>query len=111
MERKEGVSLAKQTSGPDWTDVEMMMRSIGSLHSGECGLTVLPRGIGATGGLSTAASIMFHVLPGSSVPEFVTVIKDWPCSSHRDLASHCFALLHELDFEISKVYKNEALWK
>lgn len=106
-----GVSLVKHSNGPDWTDVETMMRSIGSLHSGECGLTVLPRGIGAIGGVSVGASIMFHVLPGSRLPPSVSVIKDWPCSSHKDLASHCFALLHELDFAISKVYENKVLWE
>jgi len=87
------------------------MRAIGSLHSGSVGLTILPRGIGAVGGLSVAANIMFNVLPGSQIPECVNSIKDWPCNQHADLASHCFAVLHELDFAISKVYKNETLWK
>jgi len=44
----------KPTSGPDWIDVEMMLRSISALHSGNAGLTILPRGIGATGGLSAS---------------------------------------------------------
>lgn len=99
------------TSGPDWIDVEMMLRSISALHSARAGVTILPRGIGATGGLSVGVSCMFDVLPGSALDGTVQVIKDWPCSQHATLASHCFALLHELDFEISKVYKNEALWK
>jgi hypothetical protein len=41
----------------------------------------------------------------------VSVIKDWPCTSHAQLSAHCFALLHELDYEVSKVYSNETLWK
>jgi len=102
---------AKSSNGPDWTDVEMMIRALSSLHSGEAGLTILARGIGATGGLSVAASIMFHVLPGSSLPECVSVVKDWPCTSHAELPAHCFAILHELDYEISKVYNQESLWK
>lgn len=102
---------AKSTNGPDWIDVEMLLRGIGALHSGEVGLTILPRGTGATGGLSVAASCMFNVLPGSSLPPAVSVMKDWPCTSHADLAAHCFALLHELDFQISKVYQQESLWK
>ena len=103
--------MVGHSSGPDWTDVEMMLRSIGSLHSGQAGLTILPRGIGATGGLSVAASIIFDVLPGSKLPECVNAIKDWPCNQHADLASHCFAVLHELDFAISKVYENKTLWE
>jgi hypothetical protein len=103
--------MGKSTSGPDWTDVEMMMRAISAFHSANAGITILPRGIGATGGLSVGASCMFNVLPGSSIPEAVTITKDWPCSQHADLASHCFALLHELDFKISTMYQNEALWQ
>jgi hypothetical protein len=101
---------AKSTNGPDWTDVEMMLRAMSSLHSGEVGVTVLPRGIGSNGGLSVATSIMFHTLPGSSLPPQVMVAKDWPCTQHADLCGHVFALLHELDFEISKVYNQESLW-
>lgn len=101
----------KSTSGPDWIDVEMLMRAISALHSGHAGVTILPRGIGSTGGLSVAASIMFDVLPGSSLPECVSVTKDWPCSQHAGIASHCFALLHELDFKIGQTYENRSLWE
>ena len=103
--------MGKSTSGPDWTDVEMMMRAMSSLHSGAVGLTFLPRGIGANGGLGVGASIMFDVLPGSSIPESVNLIKDWPCTQHADLAGHCFALLHELDFKISQTYEQAILWE
>jgi len=103
--------MGKSTMGPDWTDIESLCRAIGGLHSGRVGLTILPRGIGSTGGLEIGASIMFDVLPGSSLPPTVSVIKHWPCVSHADLAGHSYALLLELDFEISKVYKNEVLWE
>jgi hypothetical protein len=103
--------MGKSVIGPDWVDVEMLLRAISSLHSGDAGLTILPVGIGATGGLSVAATIMFHVLPGSSLPPCVAVVKEWPCTSHAELPAHCFAILHELDFEISKVYNQESLWK
>jgi hypothetical protein len=102
---------AKSTNGPDWTDVEMMMRSLSALHSGHVGFTVLPRGIGSSGGLSVSCSMMFDVLPGSSLPEHISTESTWPCNSHAELAAHVFAGLHALDFEISKVYKNEVLWK
>jgi len=103
--------MGKSTNGPDWTDVEMMLRSLSALHSGHAGFTVLPAGIGATGGLSVACSMMFDLLPGSSLPEIVSTESKWPCVDHADLAAHVFAGLHVLDFEISKVYKNESLWK
>jgi hypothetical protein len=101
----------KPTSGPDWTDVEMLLRSIGGVHSADVAVIVTPSGTGATGGLEVVASALFHTLPGSALPPAVQVMRGWPCSSHRVLAAHSFALLHELDFAISEVYKQEGLWK
>mgnify|MGYP003396384083 CR=1 FL=1 len=103
--------MGKSSNGPDWTDVEMMLRSLSALHSGHAGFTVLPRGTGSTGGLSVACSMMFDLLPGSALPEIVSTESSWPCNDHASLAAHVFAGLHKLDYEISKVYKNEALWK
>lgn len=103
--------MGKSMSGPDWTDVEMMMRSLSALHSAHVGFTVLPRGTGSTGGLSVACQAMFDLLPGSSLPATVGTESSWPCVDHADLAAHVFAGLHALDFEISKVYSNEELWK
>jgi hypothetical protein len=107
--RKKG--WEEPTNGPDWIDVEMMLRSLSALHSGRAGLTVLPRGTGSNGGLSVACSMMFDVLPGSSLPAIVSTESTWPCADHKTLAAHAFAGLHQLDYEISKVYKNEELWK
>jgi hypothetical protein len=101
---------AKSTNGPDWTDVEMLMRSIGGVHSGHVGLTILPSGTGATGGLKTAAHISFDVLPGSRIPPEVMTTGAWPCNAHSDLAAHAFSLLHGLDYAISQVYENAKLW-
>lgn len=101
----------KSTNGPDWIDVEMLMRAIEGLHSGHAAIIVSPVGTGSSGGVDVAASIIFDVLPGSSLPSTVQVHAPWPCSSHKSLAAHAFSVLHDLDYEISKVYKNEALWK
>jgi len=103
--------MGKSTNGPDWTDVETMLRALSALHSGHAGVTLLPRGIGSSGGLTVGCAMMFDVLPGSSVPEMVATDSVWPCSEHHDLAAHVYKGLHELDFEISKAYKNETLWK
>jgi len=74
-------------------------------------MTLLPRGIGSNGGLEIGASILFDVLPGSSIPDCVSTIKNWPCASHETLPGHCYALLLELDWKIGKVYQNETLWE
>jgi len=101
----------KPTNGPDWIDVESLMRAIGTLHSGHVALIVSPRGTGSSGGVDVAASIILDVLPGSALPASVVVDSPWPCSTSKTLAAHGFKLLHELDFAISKVYQNESLWK
>lgn len=99
------------SNGPDWTDVEMLMRAIGSIHSAHVALVVSPLGSGFDGGVMVVASALFELLPGSALPPAVQVEKAWPCNTHRTLGAHSFALLHELDYAISKVYKNEELWK
>lgn len=99
------------TKGPDWTDCETIMRAISGLHSGHVALIVSPAGTGSSGGLDVAASMLFDVLPGSSLPASVVTRKEWPCTTHATLAAHCFRLLYELDYEISKVYQQESLWK
>ncbi len=109
MTRKDG--WEEPGIGPDWIDVETLMRAIGALHSGHVAVIVSPDGIGSTGGVDVAASMLFDVLPGSALPESVVSHKRWPCDTHKTLAAHAFALLYELDYAISKVYKNETLWK
>jgi hypothetical protein len=99
------------STGPDWIDVEILMRAIGGLHTAHVALVVSPFGIGATGGLEVTANALFDLLPGSALPEGVGVTKRWPCVTHKTFAAHAFALLHELDFAISKVYQNESLWQ
>lgn len=101
----------KSTNGPDWIDVEMLMRALEGLHSAHVALIVSPAGIGSTGGVEVAASALFDILPGSSLPATVAVHKKWPCKGHATLAGHCFAALHELDYRIGQTYKNEKLWE
>jgi len=109
MSRKTG--WEEPTTGPDWIDVESLMRAIGALHSGHVAVIVSPDGIGSSGGVDVAASMLFDVLPGSKLPVNVVAHGVWPCSTHKTLAAHAFSLLHELDFEIGKVYENKSLWE
>lgn len=109
MTRKAG--WEKSTSGPDWIDVEAMMRSMEAVHSGHVAVIISPDGIGSTGGVDVATSIIFNVLPGSSLPTSVVTHSVFPCNTHSTLAQHAYEGLHRLDFEIGQTYKNEALWK
>jgi hypothetical protein len=108
MGRKQG--WEDSSSGPDWVDVSTMMKAMSALHSGHVGLTVLPAGLGSSSGLSVSAAIMFDLLPGSALPPCVAVEAKWPASEAKTFAGFCFSLLHKLDFEVSRVYKQESLW-
>jgi len=104
------VGWEKSTSGPDWIDIEGMMRAMSGLHSGHVGVMVSPDGIGFGTGVTVTASIMFELLPGSSLPKTVDVMRSWPCTEHTTLTAHVYALLYELDYKISQVYNQESLW-
>jgi len=103
--------LRNSMSGPDWTDIVTLMRAIGSLHSAHVALTISPLGDGSGGTCAVAAGCIFDVLPGSSLPGGVMCDGSFPCKEHSTIEAHCFSLLYDLDHEISKVYKNEELWK
>ena len=109
MTRKTG--WEESSSGPDWIDVESLMRAIGALHSAHVAVVVSPFGIGATGGVEVTVNAIFERLPGSALPPAVSVSKQWPCNTHKTLAAHAFSLAHELDHAIGQVYQNESLWK
>lgn len=99
------------TTGPDWIDCLGLMTAIGALHSGQVAVIVSQSGPGIGTGLSVAASILFDKLPGSSLPASVVVEEQFPCNEHKTLAAHSYSLLHKLDYEISKTYKNEKVWE
>lgn len=101
----------ESATSPDWLDVETMQRAIGTLHSGRVECLVSPLGIGGTGGLQTCVRIVFDRLPGSSLPVEVKVERGWPCNEHAALSAHVYALLYDLDYQISKVYEQRELWK
>lgn len=109
MTRKQG--WEESSKGPDWIDLEGMMRGLQVLHSGHVALIVSPSGTGFGTGVDIAASMMFEVLPGSSLPECVVVHTEWPSISSATLSAAAYKLLHELDYAISQVYQQESLWK
>lgn len=102
---------AKSTTGPDLTDAESLMRAIGALHSGHVALTFSPDGTGFNGGVVVTAGVIFERLPGSQLPGGVTVDARWPNNTQATFWACVFNLLYQLDYQISKVYQNESLWK
>lgn len=109
MTRKSG--WEKPTNGPDWIDVIGLMNAIGSLHSGHVEVREYLVGTGFATSVMVEAKMRFDVLPGSSLPKEVKVEKEYPSPEHAAFAAHVFNLLYQLDYQISKVYRQESLWK
>jgi len=107
MSRKTG--WEGPTTSPDWIDAEALMRAMSALHDGHVALIISPDGIGASGGLDVAASIIFTVVPGSNLPESLVRRGGWPCDTHSTLCAHVFSLLYDLDHKIGETYRQRSL--
>ena|ERR1700754_3778484 len=92
------------TTGPDETDLQAAMRAIGALHSGEVTVTITPIGGSPNGGLRIAATMSLTVLPGSSLPNQVTVESRWPCADCRGLVAHLWAEMIALDYAVEMTW-------
>ena len=99
------------SDGPDVLDVMTMGKAIGVLHSADVAVIVGARSDGSDTGVHLTASAIFQRLPGSSLPESVTACADWPTRTGESLWGLAYRLMWELDENISKVYKQESLWK
>jgi len=101
----------ESTNGPDILDVMVMLRAIESLHSAHCAIIVSPGGTGFTTSVDVAVSCLFETLPDSSLPGGVGVHAEWPDKEGRSFWGLVYELTWKLDHEISKVYKQDELWK
>jgi hypothetical protein len=91
---------AKSTSGPDWVDIEATMRAVGRMHAGVVSLTILPAGIGATGGLRIVVSFVESLEPVESPDDIICLETEWPCREGCTFEGHCYAQLLALDFSL-----------
>lgn len=101
----------ESSTGPDVLDCAVMMGAIQALHSAHVAVIVSPPGIGSPTSVDVALSALFDLLPGSQLPEAVAVHGSWPDKEGRTFWGLVYDLCWRLDHEVSKVYKNESLWK
>lgn len=95
-----GKQWAKSTPGPDWIDLEATMRAISKLHDGVVSLTILPLGIGATGGLRIVTTYAESIESVQGPDDIFCVETDWPCREGCTFEGHCYAQLIGLDFQL-----------
>lgn len=108
---EKGKKWREPTNGPDCLDVMTMLSAIGTLHSGHVAFIISPNGTGSPTSVDIAASILLDVLPGSSLPAAIGAHSEWPNKSGSSFWGECYKLCWALDEEISKVYRQEALWE
>jgi len=101
----------ESSNGPDTLDVMTILQAIGTLHSGHVALIVSPDGAGSATTVDIAMSMLLDVLPGSPLPSAIGVHSTWPNKNGTSFWGECYRLAWILDEEISKVYKQEALWE
>lgn len=101
--------MGKSTSGPDWTDVAMMMGALEALHGCRVGLTGLTDTALGAGQLSIALNAQFDVLPSGQLPPIIQVLSVWPCKDCSSLAAHVYGGLYKLDFAIGEAYQQRFL--
>jgi len=97
----------KSTTGPDWTDLETMLRAIGAAHTGQTKVIISAQGTGSSGGLDIEICTTFDVLPGSAHPDAVSTISVWPCPYCTAMEHHLYSGLAKHDYEIGKIYQQE----
>lgn len=99
----------KSSSGPDWTDVETLIRAVDQGHGGKTGVLISAVGRGASGGLEVMIVTTFDALPGSEQISGVESRSEWPCKDCATLETHIFRGLYQHDYRISEAYRQEIL--
>lgn len=96
------VQWENPSHGPDWTDVAVAMKAVGDFH--QC-LIILSMSAGVFDG-----GALYGSLCARSVSEDASVLGqpilalalEYPCKTHKELASCVFAAVYQMDVELSK---------
>lgn len=97
--------MGKSTSGPDWTDVAMMMSALGSLHECVVGVLITAPTEGHNGTVQIDLIATFGKLSGSTQLSEVRATSMWPNNDGRDFAAWVYGGLYALDFKIGEAYQ------
>lgn len=99
------------STGPDETDLQAAMRAIGALHSGAVTVIITPIGGSPNGGLLLTVAMSLTVLPGSSLPNLVTIESRWPCADCKTLVAHLWGQMIALDHAVELTWNKLPLPK
>lgn len=91
---------AKSSNGPDWTDIEVALRAVGTLTPGIVSLTVFPRGAGVNGGVTLALAWSPSLASVDGEEQIVLTESVWPCPEGCTFEGHVFAGIVGLDAKL-----------
>ena len=93
-------SWEKQPSGPDWTDVFILMKAIEGIHGVLVTVTLASTVFEGPSGLSTIAAMRVDKDASVLGQPIVALSAEWPCKVHKDLVNCVFDGLYHLDREL-----------
>lgn len=96
-------------SGPEVTDVMMMLAALEGVHSCRAEFRLTTRTTPPNGSMHIECTASFSVLPGSDLPSTVAVEADWPSAKARTFEGLLYNLLWQLDYAIGKAYEQMTL--
>jgi hypothetical protein len=97
--------MGKSTSGPDWTDISMLMGAIGTVHDCHVSLTVTALGQGHNGILRIIGTATWPKLGEPENLLRAQVESEWPNKVGRDFASEVFECCYRLDHAIGREHE------
>jgi len=90
-------------------DIEVMLRALDGIHSGQTRLVISAAGAGASGGLHVEVVTDFAALPGGRQFPRVVSVSEYPCKICKSFEGHLFEGLYIHDANIGRAYEQMKL--
>lgn len=107
-----GVPLALRKSsstGPDWTDVLLLMTELEVLHAVDVSLQMSPDGARGATAVTVVALAVRRGAPTGEAPQSVSRRHHVPAGGVGTMAPACYKLLVELDWDCSSMWRQSPL--
>lgn len=89
------------STGPDWTDISLMLRELEKLHNVWISMRVLNAGSRHSNGLRIVCSAFTNVLISNADTGVVLLTAEWPNPNNGSMEGSMFRLLCEMDAKLS----------
>lgn len=93
---------------PDWLDVECALRALAELYGGVTMVSILPAGIGSTGGLHLAISSTWDRLPGTDLEDVVVTCRETRAYGCESLPAFVLGGVYEHEFAVGNAWQQRS---